>query len=163
MSIDAPLSLHRDTVRPEWIDFNGHMNVAYYVLAFDGATDKFFDWLGLDEAYRRKTNRTTFALEHHVVYLREVKLGDPLRFTTQLIDHDAKRVHYFHAMYHAREGYLAATSEIISMHVDLGTRRSVAFTPPDDERLVALAAAHGKLPRPEHCGRVIGIRRTRRP
>ena len=68
MTLDAPLSLHRDTVRPEWIDFNGHMNVAYYVLAFDGATDKFFDWLGLDEAYRKSTNRSTFALEsaHHV-------------------------------------------------------------------------------------------------
>jgi acyl-CoA thioester hydrolase len=163
MSIDAPLSLHRDTVRPDWIDFNGHMNVAYYVLAFDGATDKFFDWLGLDAAYRQATNRSTFALEHHVVYLREVGLGDPLRFTTQLIDHDAKRVHYFHSMYHARDGYLAATSEIISMHVDLGTRRSIALAPPDDARLIALAAAHAALPRPEQCGRVIGIRRAKRP
>ena len=107
MSLDAPLSLHRDTVRPDWIDFNGHMNVAYYVLAFDGATDRFFDHLGLDAAYRHATNRSTFALEQHILYLREVKEGDPLRFTTQLIDHDAKRIHYFHRMYNDREGYLA--------------------------------------------------------
>src|SRR5690606_22498874 len=113
-------------VHPDWIDFNGHMNVAYYVLAFDRATDKFFDWLGLDEAYRQATNRSTFALEQHILYLREVRLGDPLRFTTQLIDHDAKRIHYFHRMYHDREGYLAATTEIISMHIDLGRRRGVA-------------------------------------
>jgi acyl-CoA thioester hydrolase len=163
MSLDAPLSLHRDTVRPDWIDFNGHMNVAYYVLAFDGATDKFFDWLGLDAAYRQATNRSTFALEQHILYLREVRLGDPLRFTTQLIDHDAKRLHYFHRMFHGREGYLAATIEIMSMHIDLGARRSVALGPPDDARLLALAAAHAALPRPEQCGRVIGIRRAPGP
>lgn len=159
MTINAPLDLHRDTVRPEWIDFNGHMNVAYYVLAFDGATDKFFDYLGLDETYRNATNRTTFALEHHVVYLREVKLGDPLRFTTQLLDYDAKRLHYFHRMFHAEEGYLAATSEIISAHVDLVARRTFALGPPDDSRIVALGAAHAALKRPEQAGRVIGIRR----
>jgi acyl-CoA thioester hydrolase len=163
MPIDAPLSLHRDTVRPDWIDFNGHMNVAYYVLAFDGATDKFFDYLGLDAAYRQATNRSTFALEQHILYLREVRLGDPLRFTTQLIDHDAKRLHYFHRMVHEREGYLAATIEIMSMHIDLGARRSVALGPPDDARLLALAAAHAALPRPEQCGRVIGIRRVPAP
>jgi acyl-CoA thioester hydrolase len=160
MPIDAPLSLHRDTVRPEWIDFNGHMNVAYYVLAFDRATDKFFDWLGLDEAYRQATNRSTFALEQHILYLREVRLGDPLRFTTQLIDHDAKRIHYFHRMYHDGEGYLAATTEIVSLHVDLGRRRGVALGAPENARLLALAAAHAELPRPEQCGRAIGIRRT---
>ena len=159
MSIDAPLSLHRDTVRPDWIDFNGLMNVAYYVLAFDGATDKFFDWLGLDAAYRTATNCSTFALEQHILYLREVKEGDPLRFTTQLIDHDAKRIHYFHCMYHEREGYLAATTEIVSKHIDLGLRRSAPLVPPHDARLVELAAAHVRLPRPEQLGRVIGIRR----
>jgi acyl-CoA thioester hydrolase len=163
MTNDALPTLHRTSVQPEWIDFNGHMNVAYYVLAFDQATDKFFDQIGLDEAYRTATNRSTFAVEQHVMYLREVKLGDPLRFTTQLIDYDAKRVHYFHRMYHDGEGYLAATSEILSVHIDLGLRRSVAFGPPDNARLVALAAAHAGLPRPEQSGRVIGIRRTPRP
>jgi acyl-CoA thioester hydrolase len=162
MTIDAPLELHRDTVRPEWIDFNGHMNVAYYVLAFDGATDKFFDWLGLDEAYRQKTNRSSFTLESHIMYLREVTLGDPLRFTTQLIDHDAKRIHYFHRMFHARDGYLASTIEAMSAHIDLGLRRTVALGPPDDARIVELGAAHARLPRPEQCGRVIGIRRAQR-
>jgi acyl-CoA thioester hydrolase len=163
MTIAAPLSLHRTTVQPDWIDFNGHMNVAYYVLAFDQATDKFFDWLGLDAAYRKATNISSFALEHHVVYLREVQVGDPLRFTTQLLDHDAKRVHYFHRMYHESEGYLSATSEQISMHIHLAERRSIVLPPPHDARIEALAAAHATLPRPEQAGRVIGIRRAARP
>src|SRR5690606_12133403 len=111
-------------------------------------------------AYRQATNRSTFALEQHILYLREVRLGDPLRFTTQLIDHDAKRIHYFHRMYHDGEGYLAATTEIVSLHVDLGRRRGVALGAPENARLLALAAAHAELPRPEQCGRAIGIRRT---
>ncbi len=80
--IAAPLELHHETVRPEWIDYNGHMNVAYYVLAFDLATDSFFDFLGLDEAYRETSGNSTFAVEAHITYQRELAEGDPLRFAT---------------------------------------------------------------------------------
>ena len=88
MPIPSPLELHTSTVLPEWIDYNGHMNVAYYVLAFDHATDAFLDYLGLDHAYKARANVTTFVADMNVTYVREVVEGDPLRFTTQLLEHD---------------------------------------------------------------------------
>ena len=95
-NIPAPLDTYRDHVRPEWIDHNGHMNMGYYLVVFDFATDEFFRWIGLDESHRRAARVTTFALEAHVTYHREVREGDLLRFTTLLLAHDAKRLHYLH-------------------------------------------------------------------
>lgn len=161
MKIDAPLQLHRDRVRPEWIDYNGHMNVAYYVLAFDYATDTFFDFLGCGAAYKERTNFSTFSLEGHVTYDREVLEGDPLMFKTWLLDYDDKRIHYFHEMWHADEGYLAATNELISMHIDMGERRSAPFPQSIKDRLEEVMREHRKLERPANVGRVIGIRRRK--
>jgi acyl-CoA thioesterase FadM len=95
LPIPAPLDLHRETVRPEWIDYNGHMNVAFYVLAFDHATDVFFDFLELGEPYRQQTGNSLFALEAHIVYKAELKQGETLRVTTQLLAHDEKRRTFF--------------------------------------------------------------------
>ena len=89
--IPVPFDAYRDRVRSEWIDHNGHMNMGYYLVVFDFATDEFFRWIGLDEGHRRSARVTTFALEAHVTYHREVRKGDPLRFTTLLIAHDAKK------------------------------------------------------------------------
>ncbi len=156
--IAAPFDERRDTVRPEWIDRNGHLNVGYYVLAFDFATDAFLAWLGLTDEHRAAERIATFALEGHVTYQREVKEGDPLRFTTQLLDFDAKRVHYFHRMYHGSEGYVAATSECLSLHVSQETRRSAPFHPSVLERIEGVLDAHRELPRPDEVGRVMGLR-----
>jgi len=153
--IAAPLELHRDKVRPEWIDYNGHMNVAYYVLAFDYATDALFDYLGLDTAYRERSGNSTFAVEAHVTYRRELTTGDGLRFTTQLLGYDAKRLHFIHHMYHADEGFLAATAEWLSLHVDLTARRVSPFPEEILARLAEVMAAHGSLPAPAEVGRVI--------
>ena len=160
MTNDAPLAIHRARVLPEWIDYNGHMNVAYYVLAFDQATDAFFDHLDIGLAYKERTSFSTFSLELHVTYDREVQEGDPLAFRTWLLDYDHKRVHYYHEMLHAEEGYVAATLETISMHIDMSVRRSAPF--PDDvlARLEDLHAAHRAAPPPpERIGRTSGIRR----
>jgi acyl-CoA thioester hydrolase len=157
--IPAPLDEHRDTVRPEWIDYNGHMNVAYYVLVFDRATDVWFEHLGLGEEYRARSGCSIFALELHVVYLAELKLDDPLRVTTQLLDCDEKRLHFFHRMYHAQRGTPSAALEIMVMNVDLATRKARAFRPEVLTRIEAVAAAHAALPRPPEAGRVIGIKR----
>jgi len=78
----GPFDRYRDVVRPEWIDHNRHMNMGYYVVVFDLATDEFMHWIGLDAEYRRAHASTTFCLEAHVTYHREVREGDPLRFTT---------------------------------------------------------------------------------
>jgi acyl-CoA thioester hydrolase len=153
----APFDRYRDVVRPEWIDHNGHMNMGYYLVVFDFATDEFFRWVGLGEAHREACRVTTFCLEAHVTYHREVRSGDPLRFTTHLLGHDAKRIHYIHAMYHATEGYLAATNELMSLHVDLATRRGAPMAPEITTRLAAIQAAHGALERPPQAGRRIGL------
>lgn len=153
----APFDEYRDTVRPEWIDHNGHMNMGYYVVVFDYATDAFLAWVGLDAAHRRQHQVTTFCLEAHVTYHREVRRDDPLRFTTVLLGHDAKRVHYIHAMYHASEGYLASTNELMSLHVSLATRRGGPMAPEVLARLALVQAAHDALPRPPQAGRRIGL------
>ena len=155
--LSTPFDRYRDVVRPEWIDHNQHMNMGYYLVVFDLATDEFFGWVGLDDAYRRAGGVTTFCLEAHVTYHREVRAGDPLRFTTLLLGHDAKRMHYFHEMYHAREGYLAATNELLSLHVSTETRRAAPIAPDVLARLAAIQSAHNPLPRPPQVGHTIGL------
>jgi acyl-CoA thioester hydrolase len=155
----APLDLPGQRVLPEWIDYNGHMNVAYYVLAFDKATDRLFDLLDLGADYAKRTSNSSFVLETHVTYAQEVHEGDPLRFTAQLLDYDAKRLHYFLQMFHAEEGYLSATSEQIALHVSLDTRRTAPIPPDQLARLSAVMAAHQGLAKPRQAGSVIGIRR----
>lgn len=157
MAIETPLDAYRDVVRAEWIDHNGHMNMGYYLVVFDLATDEFMRWVGLGTDHRRTHCATTFCLEAHVTYHREVREDDPLRFTTQLLAYDAKRLHYIHAMYHATEGYLAATNELMSLHVALETRRGATMAPEVLARLAEIQAAHAALPRPPQVGRVIGL------
>jgi len=156
-NIPIPLELHTETVLPEWIDYNGHMNVAFYVLAFDHATDKLYDHLGVGEAYLAAANCSVFICEAHVTYDRELHDGDPLRFTTQLLGYDARRMHFFHTMHHAEDGFLAATNELLGLHVDLSTRRAAPFPRPVVSRLAALHEAHRQLPTPAQVGRVMGL------
>ena len=155
--IEAPFDRYRDVVRPDWVDHNRHMNMGYYLVVFDFATDEFLSWVGLDAAHRHAQQVTTFCLEAHVTYHREVGAGDPLRFTTQLLAHDAKRIHYIHAMYHAAEGYLAATNELMSLHVSEATRRGAPMAPTVLDRLARIQKAHDALPRPPQAGRTIGL------
>jgi acyl-CoA thioester hydrolase len=153
----APFDGYRDVVRPEWIDHNQHMNMGYYLVVFDFATDEFLGWVGLDAAHRAAREVTTFCVEAHVTYHREVRAADPLRFTTVLLGHDEKRIHYLHAMYHAADGYLAATNELMSLHVSRATRRASVMAGEVLARLAAVQRAHDALPRPPQAGRAIGL------
>ncbi|WP_448189058.1 thioesterase family protein [Azospirillum sp. sgz301742] len=155
----TPLHLHTETVRPEWIDYNGHMNVAYYLLAFDHATDAVLGHLGVGEAYAASANRSLFVVEAHLTYAREVTQGDHLRFASTILGADAKRLHLFHEMHHAEEGFLAATAEFMLLHVDLADRRALPFPDAIHTRLAAMAEAHAALPRPPQAGRAVGQRR----
>jgi acyl-CoA thioester hydrolase len=110
-------------VEPAWIDINRHMNVACYVLVFDRAVDEFFSSLGITREYIESRRGSTFAVECHVTYQRELCDADPYRVTVQILAYDAKRIHQFQRLYHAREGYLAATAEWMNLHVDLSSRR----------------------------------------
>ncbi len=157
MTIAAPIDLTREVVRPEWIDYNGHMNVAYYLVVFDHATVDFFDYIGLDRSYRERRGATTFAVECHVTYQREITEGEPLRIATQLLGFDEKRIHFFHIMSHADQGFLAATCEWLSLHVDANKRQVAPMGPEILARLTEIGKAHQGLPRPPEVGQVIRV------
>lgn len=146
-------------VEPGWIDYNGHMNVAYYHMAFDQSTDEFLDEVGLGEEYLAREPGSMFALEDHMTYQRELEKGDPLRITLQLLDFDEKRVHYFLRMYHADKNYLAATMEHLSIFIDMRIRRSAPMPPAVHQALTKLHEEHRTMDRPEEVGRFMGIRR----
>lgn len=149
-------------VPPQYLDRNGHMNIGYYSVIFDQALDRPWPLLGLgydNIAADGKSGHSTFALESHVTYQREVREGDPLDFTFQVVDVDAKRIHYFMTMLHRRERWLAATLESISMCIDMTTRRSAPWPDESAARLQSVFEAHRQRPRPAEVGRTVGIRR----
>ena len=153
----APLVLHRETVKKEWLDYNQHMNVAYYVLAFDHANDALADHIGIGLEHTRSTGGSIFILELHVAYLREVVLDDPLRIATHVLDFDAKRIHFTHVMIHDTEGYHAATAEQMLLHVDLESRRVTPMPEATRAALAALKAAHQALLPPLGLSRAMGL------
>ena len=153
------LPFHEARVRPEWIDANGHMNLAYYVVVFDHATDGVFDVLGIGDAYRQASGHACFAVETHTVYARETVVGDPLRVASRLLGADGKRLHLFHEMLHVPSGEVAAAHEIMTLHVDLASRRTAPWPDPVRARLEA-AVAGDTRPWPAAAGRRIGLRRA---
>jgi acyl-CoA thioester hydrolase len=144
-------------VEPGWIDYNGHMNMAYYHVLFDRTSDQAFDILGLGPEYVETREASIFVGELHTLYKRELTLQDVTRTTLQLIDFDEKRIHYYMEIRHAEEGWVAATAEHLSLHVDMATRKVAPF--PDDilANLAVMKAAHGPLMRPPSLGRIIGV------
>src|SRR5438093_5786073 len=144
-------------VEPAWIDYNGHLNMAYYNVLFDRAVDEAFELLGCGVDYVKTRGFSTFTAEVHVRYLRELQSGDPVRVTFQLLDYDSKRMHYFEQLFHAEEGWVSATSENMSLHVDMVAGKTAPF--PDDvaRGLARMQAAYAKLPRPEAAGRRIAM------
>ena len=156
---DAPIICPIQHVQEDWIDYNGHMNMAFYHVVFDRGVDHVYDSLGIGAQYTRTQAGSVFTMEVHVNYLQEVALGDPLRVEWRLLDCDAKRLHFFEEMYHAEDGFLAATSEQMAMHVDMNTKRSSPLPDAAREQLDAMLTRHAQLDTPAQVGRVIRIRR----
>ncbi len=146
-------------VGPEHIDANGHMNVGYYGVLFDKALDLPWARLGIYSEALIAAGMSSFALESHLTFQRELRAGDPLAFSFLLLDYDAKRVQYFMCMLHARERWLAATCEQLSICIDMTTRRSTRWPPTCEANLSALLEVHRGRPRPVEAGRSVGIRR----
>ena len=144
-------------VEPQWIDYNGHLNRAYYNVLFDRAVDEVYEVIGIGLSYLKERNHSTFTAEAHVRYLREIHEGDPVRVHFQLLDFDEKRVHYFEELRHADQGFLSATSENITLHVDMAAKKVAPFPAYVMERLAAMKAAHAGLPAPEGVGRRIAM------
>lgn len=147
MDADARLGklVSSGVVLPEWIDVNGHMNVAYYVLAFDHAVDDLWARIGITDESILATGGSTFAVESHVTWQRELKEGEPFVVTSQVAAYDAKRIHQFQRMYHAGEHYLAATAEWMNLHIDLKTRRVSAWPDVTLEALDAFVCDQGEF------------------
>ena len=142
-------------VEPQWIDYNGHLNMAYYNVLFDRAVDEAYELIGVGVDYVEKRRHSFFTAEVHLRYLRELHAGDQVRVTFQLLDFDSKRLHTFEQLFHAEHGWVAATSENMSLHVEMAARKTAAFPPEVTRRLAQMKASHARLPRPEAAGRRI--------
>jgi acyl-CoA thioester hydrolase len=103
-------------IEPQWIDYNGHLNMAYYNVMFDRAIDELWLKLGIGPGYMKERHGSTFTAECHVRYLREIYLGDPAQVSILLVAADEKRLHTFEELRHATEGWLSATSENMTTH-----------------------------------------------
>lgn len=147
MTVEAPLPLYQCRVAPDWVDYNDHMTESAYLLAFGWASDAMFRYIGIDEEYRA-AGRSFYTVESHLVYSKEVSTGEPLRFTTQLLGHDHKRLHMFHTMYHGDTGDLLCTNEQMLVHVDMGAGRSIDTLPVPKSALDAVWREHQHLARP---------------
>lgn len=146
-------------VVPAWLDYNEHMNVAYYLVAFETGIDAYKNLVGLTPAYIAGQRRSTVALEAHITYQREASLGDVLRIETRVLDCDGKRAHIFQEMYRGTE--LLSTQETLSLSFDLSARRSAPFESHIAAGYAALIEAQRALPRPAWVGRAIGITQGR--
>lgn len=149
--------VYKGHVVKDWIDVNNHMNVAYYVLAFDLGVDALWSGFGITDEYIQTKNWSTFAVESHVTYKRELKLDDPFIITSQVIAYDAKRVHQFQRMYHADEGFLAATAEWMNLHVDLALRRVTPWPDPILENIYRFVEQQGSMAPPQDLGHTMKI------
>jgi acyl-CoA thioesterase FadM len=150
---DSPLALHDTIVQPEWIDYNGHMNEARYMEVFGETSTTFYNYIGIDEAYRQRTHCSVFAIEAHIYYLHESKLAEKLHVTTQLLNHDKGRIYLFHRMYQTESQQLAATFELMSVYVNLLERKIALFPFEIHEKLRQILALHSQLVQPKN-GRI---------
>ncbi|MGL5117334.1 MAG: acyl-CoA thioesterase [Beijerinckiaceae bacterium] len=136
---------------------NGHLNMAYYHVLFDRAMDEAFGLCGLDQAYVDERDASYFTLESRVSYRRELRQSDPIRATVQLVHLDDKRIHCWMEIRHATDGWLSASCECLSIHVDMKTRRAAALPPDIAASLGAMLEAHALMPRPDGLGAGIEI------
>jgi len=157
MSSPAPFVSRAMDIEKDWIDYNGHLNMAYYNVLFDRCVDEAYELLGIGVNYLGTSGHSTFTAEAHVRYLRELNEGDPVRVTFQLLDYDSKRIHYFQQLFHATDGWMSATSENLTLHVDMTAKKVAPFPEMVKQTLCRMKAEHVRLPRPEAAGRSIAM------
>jgi acyl-CoA thioester hydrolase len=146
-------------IEPAWIDYNGHLNMAYYLVLFDRGYEAAAKMLGMGADYARTRRMTTYTGDARIAYLNEVHQDADLVTSYQILDHDEKRIHAFQQLRHAGNGKVAATCESLTLHIDMEGPKVCAFPPDIMERVEALAACHAGLPRPAGVGKPIGLRR----
>lgn len=155
----APVETAPRRVEHDWIDYNGHMNVAYYTMVADQAIDRFLeDHLGLGEAFAAAERMGPYALQSNIRYLAEMLVGEAFTMRVQLVDSDAKRLHIFCEIT-KDDSNIAATVEQMLMNVDLDARRAAPYPDWAQARIAQMKADHARLPTPVGLGAPIGIRR----
>ncbi|GAA3705368.1 thioesterase family protein [Oceanisphaera sediminis] len=148
-------------VLPEWIDYNGHMNDACYVLVFSKAIDEFMVQIGLDEAFRAEYQVSVYTLQSMVHYLREVSLGEPLQVDARLLESDAKKLRVFFTMRHGDSGMELAAMETLLLHMDMSAHRAAPMLPDTADRVATLQQRQGNQDWPALAGRSIALTRPR--
>ena len=156
-TIPAPFERYEAEVSPLWIDLNGHMNLAYYTVLFDYATDLLFEAIGIGRQYKEATGHGTFVVETHNRYECELLVGEQVRVASRVLGADAKRIHLAHEMFRRADGARSATQELMFLSIDLTRRRVVPFLPEARAGVVRAAVAHAALPRPDWAGRRIAM------
>ena len=154
----APVEVLSGTVQEAWIDYNGHLNAGYYLVAFDDAIAPWMDFIGLGTAHREMRDITTFSAENHITYVREIGPDEPYVISVQLLGFDRKRIHAFQVMTQTRDDYLVATCEVMSLHIDGPSRRVGTMDDEPYRRLGEIWEAHQHLALPPQVGHVISIR-----
>lgn len=157
-------AIYRDVVRAEWVDYNGHLRDAFYMLVFSFATDALLDVIGLDDEQRRSRHRSVYTLEAHVNYLHEIKEGVAIEVIVRVLAHDSKRMHLYLEMHADGHAGPVAASEQMMLHVETkgpSGPRAAPFDPDVFDCVRKHAAASAMLPPPSYTGRAIGLRRER--
>src|SRR5260370_13772528 len=144
-------------IEPQWIDYNGQLKMAYYNVMFDRAIDELWLKIGIGPGYMKERNGSTFTAECHVRYLREIHLRDPAQVSILLVAADEKRLHTFKELRHATEGWLSATSENMTIHIDIAAPRTAPSSPDIRARLQPLHNAPATIPRPDGIGRRVAM------
>ena len=111
----------------EWTDYNGHMNLAFYIHVFDESAEVILSKFDMGGDSAKQNKRSTFAVETHTNYIHEVRMGEEVDVNLLYLDHDKKRIHFKLAMIHKQKKYVLATTEIISLYIDLNQRRVTEF------------------------------------
>jgi acyl-CoA thioester hydrolase len=158
MTAKHGIEVSSGVVLPEWIDINQHMNVAYYVLALDRGVDDLWSQLGITNEYIESGQGTTFAVECHVTWQRELTVGATYKVRSQILAFDEKRIHQFQWLY-ADEGFVAATAEWMNLHVDLATRRVSAWPQHILDNIRAFAERQAGLAMPAEAGQRMTVAR----
>lgn len=152
------LVVYRNQVQPDWIDYNGHLNDAYYVVAFSQGLDGFMESIGLDAGFREQHQVSMFTLQCMTHYFKEIDEGEAFIITCQLINHDHNKVHLYLQMWHNETGEEHAAFEALMLHVDMTTRRAAPWLAETGKKLEATDTRDQQLPQPDKVSASIGIR-----
>ena len=153
----GPLRSWEGEVLAEWVDANRHMGDGFYAVAFGEASWRVQDHLGMDARYRARTGATLYSVEAHLTWARELAPGQRLHIESLVLGADAKRLRVFHRLFASDAGYVAATMDVMMLHVVQGEdgARTGPFPGDVSRRLRAIAAEHAALGRPEEAGRAV--------